>query len=252
MELRRTTTTPLRQRPRPSYVEEDTPETSEQDNHRSRRKSSGRSIRFQNHGSHDSDGSYGEGDHVSPSPALRRRRALATADRGDAATGSPAPRRNTTSAYQLRARKNSQSQQERDNSSSLNLSYLESTFPNPQTQSFPASEFKKKASSNSAKPSMSSAGKWREEQVLVICPGSRTTMAQLGCNELTPPTHRLPTRMFKDGNEWRPYHTFKRTKTVGGVETDEWVEDVDSNEGAVWPIQGKQTTSMGANWVQRC
>jgi actin-related protein 9 len=83
-----------------------------------------------------------------------------------------------------------------------------------------------------------STGKWREEQILIICPGSRTTMAQLGCSELTPPTHRVPTRMFRDGDEWRPYYTFKRTKVVDGVEQEEWVEDVDEDEGAVWPLQG--------------
>lgn len=83
-----------------------------------------------------------------------------------------------------------------------------------------------------------SAGKWREEQILIICPGSSTTMAQLGCSELTPPTHRIPTRMFKDGNEWRPYYTFKRTKVVGGVEQEEWVEDVDEDKDAVYPIEG--------------
>lgn len=119
-------------------------------------------------------------------------------------------------------------------------------------------------------------GKWREEQVLVICPGSSTTMAQLGCGELTPPAHRFPTRMFRDEEtgQWRPYHTYKRKKdaalpvisvpvAVAGAEggeqkseeqpkqpegngekkeeEDEWeyVEDQDSDEGAVYPIQGE-------------
>lgn len=95
------------------------------------------------------------------------------------------------------------------------------------------------SSAHRQSPSMSSSGgKWREEQILIICPGSRTTMAQLGCSELTPPTHRIPTRMFKDGDEWRPYYTFKRTKKVNGVEQEEWVEDVDEDKGAVWPIEG--------------
>ncbi|KAH7328168.1 hypothetical protein B0I35DRAFT_472914 [Stachybotrys elegans] len=92
----------------------------------------------------------------------------------------------------------------------------------------------------------SSAGKWREEQILIVCPGSRTTMAQLGCSELTPPAHRIPTRMFKDGNEWRPYYTFKRTKTVNGVQEEEWVEDVDEDKGAVWPIQAGRIVQMDA------
>lgn len=96
--------------------------------------------------------------------------------------------------------------------------------------------------------------------MLVICPGSSTTMAQLGCSELTPPSQRFPTRMFTDEEtgEWRPYHTYKRKKKVaagingsagtgangdgsGAKEEEEeyeFVEDPDSAEGAVYPIQG--------------
>ncbi|RCI09742.1 hypothetical protein L249_4079 [Ophiocordyceps polyrhachis-furcata BCC 54312] len=92
----------------------------------------------------------------------------------------------------------------------------------------------------------SSAAKWREEQILIICPGSQTTMAQLGCGELTPPTHRIPTRMFRDGDEWRPYRTFKRKRVVDGEERDEWVEDVDSDEGAVFPLEGGRIVDMEA------
>lgn len=90
-------------------------------------------------------------------------------------------------------------------------------------------------------------GKWREEQILIVCPGSQSTMAQLGCSELTPPARRFPTRMFKDedSDDWRPYYTYKRKKTtVNGTATTEedeweWVEDIDSAEGAVYPIQGE-------------
>lgn len=84
----------------------------------------------------------------------------------------------------------------------------------------------------------STAGKWREEQILIICPGSRTTMAQLGCNELTLPAHRIPTRMFRDEDLWAPHYKEKRVRIVNGVEVEEWVEDVDEDQGAVWPIQG--------------
>ncbi|KAK7956819.1 Chromatin remodeling complex subunit [Apiospora aurea] len=94
-------------------------------------------------------------------------------------------------------------------------------------------------------------GKWKEEQVLVICPGSQTTLAQLGCNELTLPSHRLPTRMFKDPDtdDYLPYHTYKRKKATAAAngggdaakpEDDdefEYVEDRDSSEGAIYPIQ---------------
>ncbi|PON29571.1 hypothetical protein TGAM01_v201820 [Trichoderma gamsii] len=96
---------------------------------------------------------------------------------------------------------------------------------------------------------MASGGKWREEQVLVICPGSRTTMAQLGCGELSPPHHRIPTRMFRDvedSNLWRPYYTYKRVTTIDGVENEEWVEDVDEDKDAVWPIEGGRIVQMDA------
>ncbi|KAF4825174.1 SWI/SNF and RSC complexes subunit arp9 [Colletotrichum tropicale] len=102
-------------------------------------------------------------------------------------------------------------------------------------------------------------GKFREDQVLIICPGSQTTMAQLGCGELTPPVHRMPTRMFKDEEtgEWRPFHTFKRKKAgangalaIDGPRTEEddyeWVEDTDSSEGAIYPLQGGRIANMEA------
>ena len=96
-------------------------------------------------------------------------------------------------------------------------------------------------------------GKWREEQILIICPGSQTTMAQLGCAELTLPVYRFPTRMFRDedSDDWRPYHTYKRKKTVASAasgaigsglpEDEEWeyVEDPDSAEDAVYPLEGE-------------
>ncbi|VUC23082.1 unnamed protein product [Clonostachys rosea] len=103
-----------------------------------------------------------------------------------------------------------------------------------------------KTTSSTTTTMASAGGKWREEQILIICPGSRTTMAQLGCSELTPPTHRFPTRMFKDGDEWRPYYTYQRKRVVDGVEKEEWVEDVDEDEGATWPIQGGQIVNMDA------
>ncbi|KAL6698273.1 hypothetical protein J3F84DRAFT_367033 [Trichoderma pleuroticola] len=96
---------------------------------------------------------------------------------------------------------------------------------------------------------MASGGKWREEQILIICPGSRTTMAQLGCGELSPPAHRIPTRMFRDDEDpqqWRPYYTYKRTRVVDGVEVEEWVEDVDEDKDAVWPIEGGRIVQMDA------
>ncbi|KAJ4389693.1 Actin-like protein arp9 (SWI/SNF complex component arp9) [Gnomoniopsis smithogilvyi] len=101
---------------------------------------------------------------------------------------------------------------------------------------------------------MSGSTKWREEQVLVICPGSSTTMAQLGCSELTPPSKRFPTRMFWDAEAtyWRPYRTYTRKKKIEGAingeadEEEEIVEDPDSIEGAVYPLRGGAIVNMEA------
>ncbi|KAI0851481.1 actin-like ATPase domain-containing protein [Daldinia vernicosa] len=102
----------------------------------------------------------------------------------------------------------------------------------------------------------SQQGKWREDQVLVVCPGSQTTMAQLGCNELTPPAHRIPTRMFKDpdSNEYTPYRIYKRKKAGASESADgekaedqwEYVEDRDSTEDAIYPLEGGRIVNMPA------
>ncbi|KAB5577868.1 hypothetical protein GE09DRAFT_1214079 [Coniochaeta sp. 2T2.1] len=101
-------------------------------------------------------------------------------------------------------------------------------------------------------------GKWKEEQILIICPGSQTTIAQLGCGELTPPALRVPTRMFQDEEtgEWRPNHVEKRrritanganaTATANGDDQWEYIEDPDSTEGATYPIQAGRITNMEA------
>ncbi|CAK7263649.1 Actin-like protein arp9 [Sporothrix epigloea] len=108
--------------------------------------------------------------------------------------------------------------------------------------------------------------KWKEEQILIICPGSQTTMAQLGCNELTPPAFRIPTRMFRDEETggWRPYHSWKRKKqqkpaaaavtasddagkeNAAGEDEFEYVEDPESNEGAVYPLRAGHIVNMDA------
>ncbi|KDN64733.1 hypothetical protein CSUB01_01947 [Colletotrichum sublineola] len=134
----------------------------------------------------------------------------------------------------------------------------------PGTQGTPACIDSNKSPSGAQKAARAGnmstqTGKFREDQVLIICPGSQTTMAQLGCGELTPPIHRIPTRMFKDAetDEWRPFHTFKRKKAnangalaIDGPRVDEdeyeWVEDTDSTEGAVYPLQGGRIVNMEA------
>ncbi|KAH7150001.1 hypothetical protein B0J13DRAFT_280640 [Dactylonectria estremocensis] len=92
----------------------------------------------------------------------------------------------------------------------------------------------------------STTGKFREEQVLIVCPGSSMTMAQLGCSELTLPARRMHTRMFRDGEQWTPFHRTKRMKLVNGQEEEEWVEDVDEDSGAVYPIQAGRIVNMEA------
>jgi actin-related protein 9 len=42
----------------------------------------------------------------------------------------------------------------------------------------------------------------------------------------------------EDPNLWRPYYTYKRVTVIDGVENEEWVEDVDEDKDAVWPIEG--------------
>ncbi|KAF2687555.1 hypothetical protein K458DRAFT_191980 [Lentithecium fluviatile CBS 122367] len=97
---------------------------------------------------------------------------------------------------------------------------------------------------------------FKDEQIIIIAPGSETTLAQLGLPEsFTPARLRVRSRMFpaeKEG-EWEPYKVRRRqdkpaeahngaadgdAKSVADGE-DEIVyeEDRVSEEGAVWPIQ---------------
>lgn len=161
----------------------------------------------------------------------------------------PAPATSPTPRYRLRARKAQPSSTPSRRSRSRRDSLQGQIDDNDNLLSTPQPHQNKQHRSHSVNASASArrfrnrimsstAGKWREEQVLIICPGSRSTMAQLGCSELTPPARRMPTRMFKDGDQWAPYHRMKRMTMVNGVEEEEWVEDMDEDEGAVYPIEG--------------
>ncbi|KAF2712046.1 hypothetical protein K504DRAFT_499158 [Pleomassaria siparia CBS 279.74] len=101
---------------------------------------------------------------------------------------------------------------------------------------------------------------FKDEQIIIIAPGSETTVAQLGLPEsFTPARTRVRSRMFpaeKEG-EWEPYKVRRRqentaTKTgeaqngapgaerAAGEDEDEEIayeEDRVSEEGAVWPLQ---------------
>ncbi|ORY14261.1 actin-domain-containing protein [Clohesyomyces aquaticus] len=94
---------------------------------------------------------------------------------------------------------------------------------------------------------------FKDEQIIIIAPGSETTVAQLGLPEsFTPARIRVRSRMFpaeKEG-EWEPFKVRRRddknglpAPPPGDPETrpddDEvlYEEDRVSEEGAVWPIQ---------------
>ncbi|KAF2473319.1 uncharacterized protein BDR25DRAFT_332922 [Lindgomyces ingoldianus] len=99
---------------------------------------------------------------------------------------------------------------------------------------------------------------FKDEQIIIIAPGSETTVAQLGLPEsFTPARIRVRSRMFpaeKEG-EWEPYKVRRRSDkpemsapahdAQGAVlnpanrDDDDIVyeEDRVSEEGAVWPIQ---------------
>jgi len=97
---------------------------------------------------------------------------------------------------------------------------------------------------------------FRDEHVLIIAPGSQTTLAQLGLPEsFTPASHRFPTRMFlaPDGKTYEPYKIRARKKegvvnggdvVMGGLEPkededdEELIELPEDDENAVWPLKG--------------
>ncbi|KAM5348067.1 hypothetical protein ACJ41O_007891 [Fusarium nematophilum] len=169
----------------------------------------------------------------------------------EATAGSPATLVAPTPRYRFRARKEPQGSPAPSRRSKRASAGPQGQHVDSDNSVTPSSRKKhKSANAGNRRPRIrtmsSTAGKWREEQVLIICPGSRTTMAQLGCSELTPPARRMPTRMFKDGEQWAPHHKKKRTTLVNGAEEEEWVEDVDQDEGAVYPIEAGRIVNMTA------
>ena len=95
---------------------------------------------------------------------------------------------------------------------------------------------------------------FKDEHILLIAPGSQTTLAQLGLPEsFTPAALRLPTRMFPspDGNTYEPYKIRSRKKIINGGDVEmsgvesrpaedeeELVELPDDDEGAIYPLKG--------------
>jgi actin-related protein 9 len=99
---------------------------------------------------------------------------------------------------------------------------------------------------------------FKDENILIIAPGSQTTLAQLGLPEsFTPASHRFATRMFAapDGKSFEPYKIRSRKKVVqsngadtvmGGTEgkpdeEEELVELPEDEEDAIYPLKGRQT-----------
>lgn len=83
---------------------------------------------------------------------------------------------------------------------------------------------------------------FKDDSILLIAPGSRTILAQLGLQESFTPAHsRFRSRMFpgEKTGEWEPYKVRKKHRTDGnvGAEEDEYEEDRSSDEGATWPIE---------------
>ncbi|OBT69168.1 hypothetical protein VE03_01970 [Pseudogymnoascus sp. 23342-1-I1] len=111
---------------------------------------------------------------------------------------------------------------------------------------------------------------FKDEHILIIAPGSLTTLAQLGLPEsFTPATTKVRTRMFPAGEgKWEPYKINEVKKatppaaanggevTMGGTGEEEkkedneaepeFEEDLESDEGAVYPLTEGRITNMPA------
>jgi actin-related protein 9 len=92
---------------------------------------------------------------------------------------------------------------------------------------------------------------FKDEHILIIAPGSQTTLAQLGLPEsFTPAQHRFRSRVFlsEDGKTYDPHKLVKKAKEevadgedvdmdgTGGE--DVYIEDPNDEEGAIWPLKG--------------
>ncbi|KAN0106193.1 hypothetical protein V8E51_009069 [Hyaloscypha variabilis] len=106
---------------------------------------------------------------------------------------------------------------------------------------------------------------FRDDQILIIAPGSQTTLAQLGLPEsFTPASHRFPTRVFPapDGKTFEPFKIRSRKKEavingadveMGGTgeakaddDDEELIELPDDNEGAIYPLKEGRIDNMPA------
>lgn len=95
---------------------------------------------------------------------------------------------------------------------------------------------------------------FKDDHILIIAPGSQTTLAQLGLPEsFTPAQNRFPTRMFPapDGKSYEPYKIRTRKKEKAAAENgdvemkdgdeaeeEEEIELPEDDEGALYPLKG--------------
>ncbi|KAJ5040522.1 uncharacterized protein L3040_006176 [Drepanopeziza brunnea f. sp. 'multigermtubi'] len=101
---------------------------------------------------------------------------------------------------------------------------------------------------------------FKDDHILIIAPGSQTTLAQLGLPEsFTPASHRFPTRVFAapDGKTFEP-HKIRAVKKdtastsddvqMGGAdgEEEELIEDPEDEEGAIWPLKEGRIENLPA------
>ncbi|KAK0112075.1 Actin-like protein arp9 (SWI/SNF complex component arp9) [Cadophora gregata f. sp. sojae] len=102
---------------------------------------------------------------------------------------------------------------------------------------------------------------FKDDHILIIAPGSQTTLAQLGLPEsFTPASHRFRTRVFlaPDGKSYEPHKIQSRKKepvihgdvAMGGAgegeEEEELVELPEDEEGAIWPLKEGRIDDMPA------
>ncbi|TID25282.1 actin-like ATPase domain-containing protein [Venturia nashicola] len=88
---------------------------------------------------------------------------------------------------------------------------------------------------------------FKDEQILIIAPGSQTTLGQYGIPEsLTPATHRVRSRMFPGeiADKWEPFKIRHKEASNGAVKAEiegvvepEYFEDQVTEDGAVWPME---------------
>ncbi|KAL2065487.1 hypothetical protein VTL71DRAFT_3157 [Oculimacula yallundae] len=102
---------------------------------------------------------------------------------------------------------------------------------------------------------------FKDDHILIIAPGSQTTLAQFGLPEsFTPASHRFRTRVFlaPDGKSYEAHKIQSRKKDAAingdvdmagvgeGEQEEELVELPEDEEGAIWPLKEGRIDDMPA------